>query len=329
MSFTVNSWGQITATNISTKGSGYATTVQGSTFTLPYIKTAAKMKVLTVNGSGQITSYNVSTAGVFYSTSNLEFVKTSGNGIGATLPMPTTLTNPALIVGSSYLSFSGSTGILNPVLGTSGYAVGDEFTLQVKSGMSDAMTGKIHMTTGSVTAINITNEGANYIFGKVDIVIASPGLTGTTATATVTTVSNGRIASINITNGGTNYSSAPSVTILNEVEKVQALATATVNSNGNITGFTMNSIGNGYLTVPTVTLATQIPGIGSGASAVAVLTGGTVSGLNPINGGSGYTGVNTPVIVQNAPASIHVNVKGSGTTINNINLGTGKRSIEN
>jgi hypothetical protein len=317
--FATNSFGQISSITVSTKGSAYSTSAEGTTFTLNYVKVAAKIQVVTVNGTGGITSYKVSTAGQFYSTTNIDFFRSSGAGTGATFPLP------SWYDAGSYLTFYTNT-YTTSALG-SGYAVNDEFTLAVKSGMSDAMTGKIHMTTGSVTAINITNDGANYIQSKTEVSIAPPGVTGTTATASVTVV-NGKIATITITNGGTNYSSAPVVTIVNKVEKIQATATANVNSNGSITGFTMTNTGNGYLSIPSVTLTTNVTGAGSGASAVAVLSGGSVSSLNLIFGGSGYTGINTPTAVQNAPSSTGVSVKGSGTTITYINLGTGKRTIE-
>jgi len=320
--FVVNSSGQIASTNISTNGSGFSTSLENSTYNLPYIQVTAKAIVTGISVGGAITSWRVSptNTGQFFSRTNLEFVRSLGSGTGAVLPLP-----PINDFGS-YLAFSSATQVPSSPLGT-GYVVNDEFTLSIKSGMSDVMMGKIHMTTGSVSAINVINEGTNYVSGKVDVVIASPGSTGTTATATAT-VSNGRIASINVTGSGSNYVSAPTVTIFNKVEKIQARATAFVNNDGNITGFAVNNPGNGYMSVPTVTLTTQITGMGTGASAVAVVSGGSVSSLNLINGGTAYTGVNTPATAQNAPSSIGVNVTGSGTTITDYNLGTGKRSIE-
>jgi len=321
-SITINSSGQITVFNVTSKGSLYDPSNENTTFTFPYIATVARVEVLAVNGSGAITSWRVMPGqqGEFFSRNNLEFVRSTGAGTGAVLPMPTI--NDI----GSYLYFSTTTYNPSPALG-SGYALGDQFTLAIKTGMTDVMTGKIHLTTGSVTAINVVNEGTNYISGKVDIVIASPGTTGTTATATAT-VSNGRIATITLTSGGTNYTSAPVVTILNKVEKVQARATATV-TDGSITAFTMANNGNGYLTVPAVTITPSVTGVGSGASAIASMTGVTVGSLSLVNGGTGFIGVNTPTSVQQAPSSTSASAKGTGTTIANIHLGTGKRSIEN
>ncbi|MCX6325538.1 MAG: hypothetical protein NT144_02635 [Bacteroidia bacterium] len=325
--FVINSSGQIPGVTITTKGSGYSTGIEGTTFTLPYIKSAARAVVVSVNGSGAITSWRISSGGQFYSRTNLEFVRSTGSGTGAVLTLPAIND-----LASNYLYFDLATYPQSPAIGLN-YAVNDEFTLAIKSGMSNVMTGKIHMTTGSVTAMNILTDGTNYITNKVNVVIASPGLTGATATATAT-VSNGRISAINVGFGGSNYSSAPVVTILNEVEKIQAKYTATI-TDGNITalpkdvaGIFTGNVGNGYLTVPSVTITPGVSGMGTGASAVAVLTNGTVSSLNLVNGGSGFTGVNTPATAANAPASTAVSVIGSGTTIVNINLGTGKRSIE-
>ncbi|MCX6334718.1 MAG: hypothetical protein NT092_10520, partial [Bacteroidia bacterium] len=322
-SITINPAGQITVFNVTSKGSLYATSLENTAFTFPYIKTAAKVEVLAVNGSGGITSWRVMPAnqGEFYSRVNLDFVRATGAGTGAVLPMPTIFDN------GDYLYFSSTTYNPSPALG-SGYAVGDQFNLTTKSGMTDIMTGKIHLTTGSVTALNVVTEGSNYISGKVDVVIAAPGTTGTAATATAN-VSNGRISTLTITGNGTNYSSAPAVTILNKVEKVQAKATATVSADGSITNLTMSNNGNGYLTVPAVTITPSVTGAGAGASAVANMSGVTVGSLNLVNGGTGYVGINTPTSVQNAPSYTSASTRGSETTIANIHLGTGKRSIEN
>jgi hypothetical protein len=63
------------------------------------------------------------------------------------------------------------------------------------------------------------------------------------------------------------------------------LATATaVGANGVITGITINQAGYGYLAPPKV----SIIGLGAGAVAEAEVTGGQVSAINVINGGSGY-----------------------------------------
>jgi hypothetical protein len=320
----INSYGKITSIPVTTQGTLYATTNEGAAFTLPYIKTAAKAEVLSVNGSGAILTWRVMPAqtGIFYSSSNLEFVKSTGVGTNVTLsPFPT------ISDAGSNLTFVSATMTPSAPLGT-GYVVGDQFTLSVISGMNDPMTGIVHMTTGSVTGISVVSGGTNYITGKYGVSIASPGLSGTTATATAT-LSNGRIATIAIAGAGSGYTSAPVVTIVNYVEKVQARATAlpvVPNADGSIASFTMTSTGNGYLTVPTVTLTPSITGVGSGASATAVLTNGSVSSLTVVNGGTGYTGVNYPAATVNGSIPT-VNVKGSGTTNAFIYLGTGKRTI--
>ncbi len=310
--------GHVTA-SINAQGSKYASNFDGSTIQIPYIRKAAKAIVDGVNGLGAITSYHVvpTFKGEFFSIENLQFLKHTGAGTGIVTSLPT-------VSESGYLYFSTAVKNLTAAIGT-GFVAGDSLILAVKSDMSDIYTGKIYLTTGTVSAINITNEGSNYISGQVDVVISSPA-TGTTATASVS-VNMGKISSIGVTNGGSGYSSAPTVTIVNKVEKNQAKYTATI-TNGQVSGFTSVNQGNGYLTVPSVTVASAIPGAGSGASAYAIVSGGKVTSLNLVNKGNGYRG-NIPSASKNYSGASFINVKGSSTTIVNINLGTGNRSVEN
>ena len=221
--------------------------------------------------------------------------------------------------GSSFSSGSSAVPVVSPVIVTIGPP---DYT-------STLATATATVTGGAVSAITVTNQGSNYISGKVAVVIGSPDLSGTTATATVLVSPDGKISGINLTSGGSNYVNTPTVTIINKVEKIQAKATATMNTDGNITGITVTNSGNGYLTLPAVTITPAVTSVGSGASAIAVLGSGSVTSIVLINGGSGFFGVNTPATVQNAPASILAGTKGTGTSIIDIYLGTGKRTIEN
>jgi hypothetical protein len=321
----VNSVGNVYKIDVTTKGANYPTQTEGAGYTLPYIRKVAKAVVLAVDGSGAITSWRVvpGKQGEFYSYSNLEFVKQSGGsltGSGAILPIPTPNN------GGASLWLPNSIQTPASPLGQN-YAVNDTFVLSVKAGQSDILTGVLHMTTGSVTAISVTNQGDHYISGKVDAIISAPGVGGTIATTNAPTVINGKIAAITIATGGggSGYTSAPTVTIVNKAEKSQAKFKATVSSDGKVTGVSPASSGNGYLTVPAVNVTSVIPGQGSGASFYATISGGAVS-LTLVNQGNGYRG-NLPSSSKSySPPSI--NVKGNGTTIINIDLGTGKRTIE-
>jgi hypothetical protein len=76
------------------------------------------------------------------------------------------------------------------------------------------------------------------------------------------------VGQINVAQGGTGYTSAPSVTLTGGGYSTIATATATV-GNGAVTGVTITNAGAGYLFPPQISFA----GVGTGATAVAFLTG--------------------------------------------------------
>jgi hypothetical protein len=247
-------------------------------------------------------------------TINQSLLMNTKNGIAVT-GVQTVLTK----FGSSFSTGSSTIPNVNPIIAT----IGPPDYIYTQA------TATAVISEGGVSAINLTNGGSNYISGKVIVIIGNPGLSGTTATANAVVSADGKIASINLTSNGSNYTSAPTVTILNMVEKVQARATANLNSDGSIVSISMINNGNGYLSVPSVSITPAVLTFGSGASAVAVMEEGTISSIVLVTGGNGYFGVNTPAVVNNAPSSIDVNAKGTGTSIKDIYLGTGKRTIEN
>lgn len=101
--------------------------------------------------------------------------------------------------------------------------------------------------------------------------------------------------------------------------------TANLNA-GKIISFNTINAGKGYLSVPTVTITPAITGAGSGASAYATVSNGSVS-LTLVNQGNGYNG-NNPSFERNYTGTTFTTVKGNGTSIVNIDLGTGKRAVE-
>jgi len=77
-----------------------------------------------------------------------------------------------------------------------------------------------------------------------------------------------------------------------QTELIRATATANRTSNV-ITSFTITNQGGGYITPPNVVIT---GGNGTGATAVAVVSGGRVVAINVVNGGSGYTAAPTVTI---------------------------------
>ena len=266
----------------------------------------------TVPGTSMGLSYTLKVSDFTYNQ-NLLMLTKNGVAVTGVQSVPT-------YFGSTFSAGASAIPTVSPVVVTIG-APDYTFTAAVASAT---------VTAGAVTGIAVTTQGDNYLSGKVLVVIASPGVPyGTTATATAT-VAAGKITAITVTNGGSNYSSAPTVSIINQVEKIQARATATVGSEGNITSLTLVANGNsGYVVTPNVTIAPAVTSVGSGATAIANIASGSVTSLTLLTGGTGYLGVNTPTTVVNAPSSSPASIKGTGTTIINIYLGTGVRSIVN
>ena len=316
--FNVNSYGRVTdISSASNRGSNYASAAENTEIVIPYAQTEAIIKV-TVSGNA-ITSYDgYTTAGKYFvnKPSDVYFSYNGGAGSGAQLTPTFTFNNA---VGAYEVTS------VSLVAGGTGYSNGPQ-TFAIKS-INNALTqakGLLHMTTGSVSAVNISAGGSNYIDGQVDVVFDSP-LSGTTATGSASVV-NGKIAAITINNNGSGYTTAPGITIINKAEKTQAKYKAVL-TNGQITSYTSVNQGNGYLSVPNVTITPAISGAGAGASAYATVAGGKVISLTVINKGSNYRS-NVPVASKDFSGTTFLTVKGSSSTILNIDLGTGKRTIE-
>ena len=187
---------------------------------------------------------------------------------------------------------------------------------------------------GQITAIQITNAGEGYSSAPiVDFVNAGTSAgSGATATAVVT---GGRITDINITNAGTKYYTAPTVVLRMPNYNTLAKANLIISSDGYVTGVNFDPVndgGYGYDAVPTITVTPSITGVGSGAVLNAEVKDSRVTKVWVVNRGSGYTGINRPTTSRWADfttGSSYFNAVTSKTYIRDIDLGTGKRQIEN
>jgi hypothetical protein len=332
--FNVNPFGRVTNISISVGGSNYLPAAEGYVLSIPYVQTEAVYTA--VVAAGVITGMTVTNAGRYYTNlpANVFFSYNGSGGSAATFTPNFTLSGGAYTVSSVTVTAGGT-----------GYTAGQTFNIKNNISSPQLATGVLHMTSGSVSAISVSNEGANYLASPgVDLTIGAPNIIGGTQATATPTISNGKITAITITANGTGYTSAPAVTITNKVKTIQAKAYATVSTDGVVTGLTLETTAttpsvpvnnNGYIAVPSVTVTPQASGIGTGASFIATVSGGAVTGFTLVNGGTGYTGFNftangsgtSSTSGTNAPASTTGSVKGSATSIVNIFLGTGVRTI--
>jgi hypothetical protein len=308
------------------RGSNFANSLDGTVIEVPYIEEHAKAIVTSVSVTGGITGYKIdaNTRGIFYITKNLRFVKYySEKGTGEITGNNLPTIEDASVWNEEKRFSNGNYAIATPI--GSGYANNDTLILDVTAGMTDTYKGKVFLTSGEVTAISITNEGENYITGKVEVTLSSPA-NGRTATAEAT-VTNGKIAAIKINDGGSGYKSAPIVTIRNNAEKVQAVYKVEIDANGQLKDPVFVNKGMGYLTEPTVSIISPVTGTSLGASAYTVVSNGEVSAIKLVNKGTGFRG-NTPASAKTYTIPAAVTITGNGATVLNIDLGTGKRTIE-
>lgn len=165
----------------------------------------------------------------------------------------------------------------------SGYVLNDQPVLAFSGGGSDngaAVLPVVTLTSGGITAVEITNPGTSYD-GAATVTFSGGG--GSGARAVITAAASGSIYGITVTNPGTGYTSAPTVTIATGGGTGFA-ATARL-TRGQVTSFTVSAGGSGYDVPPVVTIV----GDGVGATAVAVLTAGAVSSVDVVLAGTGYT----------------------------------------
>lgn len=212
------------------------------------------------------------------------------------------LTSPTVtLVGGDYTTPATALAYLAPYGGVSYIAV-----ITSGSGYTDVPTVTIDAQGSGATAGTITykavsgavaSTGASYRLGDVLTVV---GGVGTAATFTVTQVgAGGAVVAVALTNAG-NYSTLPSLNSVSTSVNPSGGTGCTLNLTIGINTIAVSSGGLGYAGIPKITIS---GGSGSGATAVALITAGTVSGITVTNPGYGYTSAPSVDITSGAGAT--------------------------
>lgn len=243
-------------------------------------------------GDAVLESIELIDGGINYSAAPIVKLVTGGNDAGPKIT--------ATVSGGSVTGFTVDDGTISRSYDTPGEAAVSSFSVQVTYFTSAAtFAAKANPLSGQIEFINVTNPGQGYkSIPLVEIVRSSTVSSGDFVDAQATAVvKDGRVTAINITNPGSGYYSTPTVNIIvkNYVETAKGACTIDY-STGRITGvdFTVSGTtkGAGYITAPTVTFTANLPGIGDGATGIAVIDNGAVSKVIMTNQGQGYLGKN-------------------------------------
>ena len=152
---------------------------------------------------------------------------------------------------------------------------------------------------GGVDAVTVTDGGSAYTMPTVEFGMPNDS-NGTRATGHVATLvadgfdgmnASGSILpnGVIVDNPGSGYSTAPVVAIHNGTvaDPIPGATLATATATLAIQTVALTSFGSGYLSAPTVQI-NDTTGSGSGAHATATTSGGSVTAINVISGGTGY-----------------------------------------
>jgi len=296
-SFTINSGDKIytTAPNVVITG-GNAT---GGNATVGATANA------TLSSSGLVTGITISNMGEGYST-RPDLIFQGGNSTSGTVT-PTAVGNANQFAVSTLSKTANGnyTGTLPTV------------TIAAPPAPIQA-TATAVLTNGTVSSINLTNNGTGYL--------STPNVSMTgTSNATAEAIMSGKsLSGVTVTHGGGFYLATPTVTI--SAPATRTTANATISGNAGNWTITKGVNGSGYSSVPTVTI---LGGNGTGGNATATL-GLTADSFTINSGNKTYTTAPTVVISggnatvgANATATLSSGTSGLVTGITIVTMGEG------
>lgn len=149
----------------------------------------------------------------------------------------------------------------------------------------------------SAVSISVSNPGAEYRLGDVLTVL---GGTGTATTAIVTEINlSGGITGIQLGTAGL-YTALPELINVSTSVLPDGGVSCTLNLVVGITDIEVAAGGSGYVAPPLITISSTS---GTGATAIATISAGTVTKFTVTSSGSGYTSVPSVILTSGSGAS--------------------------
>ncbi len=192
------------------------------------------------------------------------------------------VTPPTNLNYDNSLPLNGFVYKINVTAGGSGFTGAPAVTLGAPDVMGGVQATASATVSGIIASIAVDDGGSGYTSTPV-VSFSGGGGSGAAATAVLT----GVVTAITVINGGENFDSAPTVTIAapDIAGGTQAVATASLDTG--VTSIAVTGAGSGYTSPPAVSFS---GGGGSGAAAIAIISGGAITAIQITNPGTGYSG---------------------------------------
>lgn len=293
----VNGEGGVSALNVLTRGNNYASAPDVVISAPPPGVNASAVAISASDGDGTVATLTPVITGTNYTT-----------------PPEVTIAPPEESVQAAAVAGVAGGQVTSIVVQRVGYyypSVPSVTVSEPPASVTATASAGTPTAAGEISSVSVVSGGSYY---SIPPTVAFSAPTRVTATAT-SVVGGGSVTSITQTNPGGYYpsSSLPTVTLAAPPASVVALGTAVRDGTTNkITSVTVTRAGGYYTTAPTVTFSGS-----GGATAIAVIVNGVVTGVTITKGGD-YT--STPTVTFSAPpAAVRATATAGGWSDGGIN----------
>lgn len=279
-----------------------------------------------VDTSGHIVSVSA-VPNTFYHGSGTPLPACCQAGTAVVLIANNNTPNDYWIWDSKFLYTAGSIGP-EPTLIDAGTGYTSVPTIIPFGGTGSGAAFAARISGGSVVAVDVLNPGTGYSPGDI-VQLAFEGGGSDNGAELLAQIAGGGVSSVIVSSGGSGYTSAPGVLITGGGGS-GATAFAVLGTGGSaqqVVEIIVTNPGSGYTSTPAVGFTGG--GGGTGASAVALLNPGGVTGITVIGQGTGFTGTPLLTIIGGGGTGATAVANMSGGSISSAtvtNAGTGYTS---